>query len=45
MLTYGSEVYTVCKTDEGRFTPAEIKFMRTAGRTTLDYKSNLYITT
>jgi hypothetical protein len=41
MLCYGSEAWTIQKSDEGRITACEIKFMRrTAGYTKWDLKMN-----
>ena len=44
-LLYGSENWTINRTDAGRITAAEMKYMRkTAGYTWTDYKSNTEIT-
>jgi hypothetical protein len=41
VLCYGSEAWTVLKSDEGRITACEIKFMRrTGGYTKWDLKRN-----
>jgi hypothetical protein len=41
MLCYGSEAWTIRKSDESRITACEMKFMRrTAGYTKWDLKSN-----
>jgi hypothetical protein len=41
--TYGSEAWTVCKSDRTRITANEIKFLRTAEYTKLHKKRNMEI--
>jgi hypothetical protein len=44
ILTYGSEAWTICKSDRTRITASEMKFLRrTAGYTKLDKKRNTEI--
>jgi hypothetical protein len=44
ILTYGSEAWTICKSDRTRITAKEMKFLReTAGYTKLDKKRNTEI--
>jgi hypothetical protein len=44
VLKYGSEVWTICKSDRTRVTVNEMKFVRrTAGYTKLDKKRNTEI--
>jgi hypothetical protein len=44
VLSYGSEVWTICKSDRTRITANEIKFLRrTAGYTKLDKKRSMEI--
>ena len=44
VLLYGSEIWTVTARDARRITAAEMKYMRTAGYTWTDYKTNTQIT-
>jgi len=43
-LLYGSETWTIKARDARRITAAEMKYMRTAGHTWTDYKTNTQIT-
>jgi len=43
VLLYGSETWTIKARDARRITAAEIKYMRTAGYTWTDYKTNTQI--
>jgi hypothetical protein len=44
ILTYGSEAWTICKSDSTRITANEMKFLRrTAGYTKLDKRRNMEI--
>ena len=43
-MLYGSEIWTVTARDAKRITAAEMKYMRTAGYTWTDYKTNTQIT-
>jgi len=43
-LLYGSETWTIKARDARRITAAEMKYMRTAGYTWTDYKTNTQIT-
>jgi hypothetical protein len=43
VLLYGSETWTVKARDARRITAAEMKYMRTAGYTSTDYKTNTQI--
>jgi len=38
MLTHGSELWAVCKRNQSKIRAAEIKFMRRAGCSHLDYE-------
>jgi len=42
-LLYGSETWTIKASDASRITAAETKYMRTAGYTWTDYKTNSQI--
>jgi hypothetical protein len=44
VLLYGRETWTIKARDAGRITAAEMKYMRTAGYTCTDYKTNIQIT-
>ena len=44
VLLYGSETWTIKARDARRITAAEMKYMRTAGYTWRDYKTNTQIT-
>ena len=44
VLLYGSETWTIKARDARRITAAEMKYMRTAGHTWTDYKTNTQIT-
>jgi hypothetical protein len=44
VLFYGSETWTIKTRDVSRITAAEMKYMRTAGYTWKDYKTNTQIT-
>jgi hypothetical protein len=44
VLLCGSETWTIKARDDRRITAAEMKYMRTAGYTWTDYKSNTQIT-
>ena len=41
VLLYGSETWTIKARDTRRITAAEMKYMRTAGYTRTDYKTNI----
>jgi hypothetical protein len=43
VLLYGSETWTIKARDARRISAAEMKYMRTAGYTWTDYKTNLHI--
>jgi hypothetical protein len=43
ILTYGSEAWTICKSDGTTITAIEMKFLRTAGHRKLDKKRNTEI--
>jgi len=43
ILLYGSETWTIKARDARRITAAEMKYMRTAGYTWTDYKTNSHI--
>ena len=43
LLLYGSETWTITARDARRITAAEMKYMRTAGYTWTDYKTNTQI--
>jgi hypothetical protein len=43
VLLYGSETWTIKASDARRITAAEMKYMRTAGYTWTDYKTNAQI--
>ena len=43
VLLYGSETWTIKARDARRITAAEMKYMRTAGYTWADYKTNSHI--
>jgi hypothetical protein len=42
-LLYGIEIWTIKARDARRITAAEMKYMRIAGYTWADYKTNLHI--
>jgi hypothetical protein len=44
VLLYGSETWTIKARDARRITAAEMKYIRTAGYTWTDYKTNTQIT-
>ena len=44
VLLYGSETQTINVRDARRITAAEMKYMRTAGHTWTDYKTNTHVT-